>query len=50
MNTQLVWYLNGRIVSCCQMVRYSIGGLKTGLKKACLWSKMSGIGMVRQVT
>ena len=24
------------------MVQYSNGGLKTGLKKACLWSKMSG--------
>ena len=32
------------------MVRYSNGGLKTRLKKACLWSKMSGIRMVHQVT
>ena len=29
--------------------RYLNGGLKTGLKKACLWSKISGIQMVRQV-
>ena len=50
LNTGLVWYSNGRFVSGCQMVRYSNGGLKTGLKKACLWSKMSGIQMVRQVT
>ena len=25
------------------MVRYLNGGLKTGQKKACLWSEMSGI-------
>ena len=43
LNTELVWYSNGRFVSGCQMVRYSNGGLKTGLQKACLWSKMSGI-------
>ena len=49
LNTGLVWYLNGRSVPHCQMVRYSNGGLKTGLKKACLWSKMSGLQMVRQV-
>ena len=33
LNTRLVWYLNGRFVSGCQMVWYSNGGLKTGLKK-----------------
>ena len=33
LNTGLVGYLNGRFVSGCQMVRYSNGGLKTGLKK-----------------
>ena len=33
LNTGLVWYLNGRFVSGCQMVRYSNGGLKTRLKK-----------------
>ena len=33
LNTGLVWYLNGRFVSCCEMVLYSNGGLKTGLKK-----------------
>ena len=49
LNTGLVWYSNG-IVSGCQKVQYSNGGLKTGLEKACLWSKMSGIQMVRQVT
>ena len=49
LNTGLVWYSNGRFVSGCQMVRYSNGGLKTGLKKASLWSKMFGIQMVRQV-
>ena len=43
LNTKLVWYSNGRFVSGCEMVRYSNGGLKTGLKKVCLWSKMSGI-------
>ena len=43
LNNGLVWYSNGRFVSGCQMVRYSSGGLKTGLKKACLWSKLSGI-------
>ena len=32
------------------MAQYSNGGQKTGLKKACLWSKMSSIWMVRQVT
>ena len=34
LKTGLVWYSNGRFVSGCQMVRYSNGGLKTGLKKA----------------
>ena len=33
LNTGPVWYLNGRFVSGCQMVQYSNGGLKTGLKK-----------------
>ena len=33
LNTGLVWYSNGRFVSGCQMVRYSNGGQKTGLKK-----------------
>ena len=32
------------------MVLYLNGGMKTWLKRACLWSKMSGIQMVRQVT
>ena len=41
LNTKLVWYLNGRFVSGCQMVQYSNGGLKSGLKKACLGPKMS---------
>ena len=49
LNTQIVWYSNGRFVSDCQKVRYSNGGLKTELKKVCLWSSMSGIQMVRQV-
>ena len=51
LNTGLVWYLNGRFVSGGQMVRYSNGGLKIGIKKPvwfkmsgiCLWSEMSGI-------
>ena len=47
--TGLVWHSNGWFVPGCQMVQYLNGGLKTGLKKACLWSKMSGIGMVGQV-
>ena len=34
-------------MSGCQMVRYSNGGLKTGLEEACLWSEMSGIQMVK---
>ena len=33
LNTGLVWYLNGRFVFVCQMVRYSNVDLKTGLKK-----------------
>ena len=41
---------NRRFVAGCQMVQNLNGGLKTGLKKACSWSKMSGIQMVRQVT
>ena len=40
LNPGLIWYSNGRFVSGC---------LKTGMKKACLWSKMSGIWMVIQV-
>ena len=49
LNTGLVWYSNGRSVLGCKMVWYSNGGMKTVLKKACLWSKMSGIQNVRQV-
>ena len=41
LNTGQVWYLNDRIVSGCQMVRYLNGGLKTGLKKILLMVKMS---------
>ena len=33
LNTRLIWYSNGWFVSGCQMVRYSIGGLKTWLRK-----------------
>ena len=47
LNTGLVGYSNGRFVFDCQMVRYLNGGMKTGLKQACLWSKMSGIRIVR---
>ena len=36
LNTELVWYSNGRFVSGCQMVRYLNGDLKTLLKKAYL--------------
>ena len=50
LNTGLIWYSNCRFVTGCKMVWYSNGGLKTTLKKACLWSKMSGIQMVRHVT
>ena len=50
LNTGLVWYLNCKFVPGCQMVWYSNCGLKIGLKKACFWSKMSSIWMVRQVT
>ena len=39
LNTGRVQYLNGRFVSGCQMVLYSSNGLKTGLKKACIWLK-----------
>ena len=49
LNTELVRYSFGRFVSNCQMVRYSNCGLKTRLKKACLWSEMSSIQMVDQV-
>ena len=50
LNTGLVWYSKGRFVSGCQMVWYPNGGPKIKLKKACLWSKIFGIWMVRQVT
>ena len=43
LKTELVWYSNGRFVSGCQRVLYWNGGLKTGLKKACLRSKISCI-------
>ena len=33
LNTRIVWYWNGSFVSGCQMVRYSNGGVKIGLKK-----------------
>ena len=46
LNARLVLHSNGRFVFGCQMVPYWNGGLKTGLLKACLWSKMSGIGLV----
>ena len=45
LNTRLVWCSNGRFVSGCQMVVW-----KPDWKKACLWSKMSGIQIVHQVT
>ena len=32
LNAGLIWYPNGRLVPGCQIVRYSNGGLKTGLK------------------
>ena len=35
LTTGLATYLNGIFVSGCQMVQYSNGGLKTGLKEAC---------------
>ena len=50
LKTGLVWYSNGRFVSGYQMVQYLSGGLKTGLKKACLWSKVSSIWMFNHVT
>ena len=37
LKTGQVWYSNGRCVSGCQMVRYSNGGLKTGLKKSVVY-------------
>ena len=37
LSTKRVWYSNGRFVSGCQMVWYVNGGLKTSLRKACLW-------------
>ena len=36
------------MVDLCPVVKW-YGGLKTGLKKACFWSKISGIWMVLQV-
>ena len=39
LNTELVWYLNSRFVSGCQMVRYLNGGLKTVLKKSAYGPK-----------
>ena len=50
LNTGLVWFSNDRFVSGCQMMRYLNGGLKTILKNACLWSKMSSIQLVSRVT
>ena len=57
MNIRLVQYTNGRFVSGCQMVRYTNGGLKTGLKKACqryLWDSNSNAnengGMKNNIT
>ena len=53
LNTGLVWYSNVRfvLVSSCQMLQYSNGGLKTGLKKYVYdlnvrYSDESGIQMV----
>ena len=37
----LVQYSIGRFVSGRQMVQYSNDGLKTGQKKACLWSNVT---------
>ena len=50
LNTGLVWYSNGRFVSGRQTVRDLKDGLTTRLKKVCLWSKMSDIQLVHQVT
>ena len=33
LKTGLEWYSNGRFVFGCQMVGYTNGGMKTGLKK-----------------
>ena len=41
---------SNQFVAGFQMVWNSNGGLKTRLKIACLWSVMSGIQMVHQVT
>ena len=55
LNTVTIWIWdksgiqNGRFVFGCQMVQFLNGGLKTRLKKPCLWSKMSSIQMVSQV-
>ena len=45
-NTVTICYLDGRFVSGCQMVRYSNGSLKTGLKKPVCDPKC----LVQQVT
>ena len=37
-------------MSGCGMVWFSNGGLKYGQKMAVLWSKMSGIQMIRLIT
>ena len=50
LNIGLVWYSIGRLVSGCQMVQYSNGGLKARMNQICLWSKMSGNQKVGQVT
>ena len=44
-NTGQVWYMSG-----CLMVRFSNGGLKTQQKMYVLWSNMSGIQMVSEVS
>ena len=46
LNTGLVWYSNGGFVFGCQMVWCS----NDGLKKACFWSKIYSIQIVRHVT
>ena len=49
LNTRLVWYSNGIFVSGCQMVRFFEWWSENWTEKACLWSKMSGVRIVRQV-
>ena len=49
LNTGQVWYSNGQNVSCCHMVQFTYGGLKT-TEKMCFKIKMLSFQMVCLIT